>query len=179
MKLNFFKKTDFGNFPIFISNTRIFSNSKKAIDLFDSKKIGEFSEGKITYSPYEAIFLVEKERARLFENEKEISLNSLIKKLSKKTPELITNYILFKDLRKKGFVVKTDLKFGTEFRIYKKSEKHAKWISFAIQENEKLNLKDFIAKNRIAHSTAKKLLIAIIDSQENINYFETDWLKLK
>lgn len=179
MIFGFFRKKDFGDFPIFLSNNRIFSNSKKGINLAESKKFGETNQGKIIYSPYEALYLTENLNAKLYKNEREISVQKFVKIFSKRNPEFSTNYIAFKDLRKKGYLVKTGSKFGTEFRVSKKSEKHSKWILVAVNENEKLNLKDFVGKNRIAHSTGKKLLIAIIDSQENVNYFETDWLKLR
>ena len=44
----------------------------------------------------------------------------------------------FKDLRKKGYIVKTALKFGADFRVYEKGvkpgEDHAKWVVFPVHE---------------------------------------------
>lgn len=140
------------------------SNFQKAFTLFAKSKFGEKKSGKIHYSKYEALYLIETKRA---ESKKKIKLNIKEK----------NNYLVFKDLRKKGYIVKTGLKFGAEFRVYKsKKEKHAAWLVY-IPKKQKIDFKDFVSKNRIAHSTGKKLLIAIIDSQQDITYYEVSWLK--
>ena len=42
----------------------------------------------------------------------------------------------------------------------------------------KLEWKDFTAKNRIAHSTKKQLLLAIVDEEGDVSYYQSDWLGL-
>jgi len=61
--------------------------------------------------------------------------------------------------------------------VYEKKDKHAKWIVFPISK-PKININEFISKNRVAHSTAKKLLLAIVDHEENIIFYEVNWLKI-
>ena len=70
------------------------------------------------------------------------------------------------------------MKFGAEFRIYEKNKPHATYLTLITTSKQKLNIKEFIAQNRVAHSTAKKLLIAIVDSQQDITYYEVNWAKL-
>ena len=142
------------------------SNSQEAFTLEDLKKFGERKENKIIYSIYEALFLVESKKAK-FKGKKP--------KLNK---DMQNNYLVFKDLRKKGFIPKTGLKFGAEFRIYEKNKPHAAYLTLISSSKQKINWKEFIIKNRITHSTGKKLLIAIIDSQQDITYFCSDWIKL-
>jgi len=152
------------------------SNSQQAITLAKNKKLGEYKQGKVIYSKYEALYLIETKQTQLIKNNKSILINQTIKHLSK-NKDFQNNYSVFKDLRKKGYIVKTGLKFGVEFRVYKsKKVKHATWLVYITKKN-KINLKDFISKNRIAHSTGKKLLLAIIDSQQDIIYYEVDWIK--
>jgi tRNA-intron endonuclease len=73
------------------------------------------------------------------------------------------------------------LKFGAEFRVYemglKPGEEHAKWIVFTENESKKASWNEFSAKNRIAHSTNKKLLLAIVDEEGDITYYEVDWIR--
>ena len=88
-----------------------------------------------------------------------------------------SRYPVFKDLRNKGYIVKTALKFGGDFRVYKKTKEHAKWIVFVDYESKKLTWQEFSAKNRVAHSTNKKLLLAIVDEEGDIIYYEVKWLK--
>lgn len=154
------------------------SNSQQAITLAKTKKIGEFKQNKVIYSAHEAFYLIESKKANPYLKERKISQKKALKILSKKDKEFQTNYIVYKDLRKKSYIPKTGLKFGAEFRIYEKNKPHAIFLTLIATSNQKLNLKEFIAKNRVAHSTAKKLLIAIVDSQQDITYYEVNWAKL-
>ncbi len=78
-------------------------------------------------------------------------------------------------------MVKTALKFGADFRVYDKEtkpgKKHAKWLVFVERETNKLTWHEFSAKNRVAHSTKKKLLLAIVDEENDVSYYEVGWVK--
>ena len=85
------------------------------------------------------------------------------------------------DLREKGYIVKSALKFGADFRVYNKGanlgDDHAKWIVFCEHESNKASWTDFAAKNRVAHSTKKNLLIGIVDEEGDVTYYEVSWVK--
>ncbi|MFA5174049.1 MAG: tRNA-intron lyase [Candidatus Pacearchaeota archaeon] len=142
------------------------SVSQEAFNLEAKRKLGERKENKIIYSKYEALYLIESKKAELTKDS--IKLNTQEK----------LNYIVFRDLTKKALIVKTGLKFGVEFRVYKNKNQHACWLVQPIKHSEKLNMTNLIAKNRIAHSTGKRLLLAIVDSQEDISYYEFNWIKI-
>ena len=113
---------------------------------------------------------------------KEKAMDNKIKGISTLQDKKIQiKYPVFKDLRERGYIVKTALKFGADFRVYDKGSrpgvKHAKWIVFAEHESKKFSWSDFSAKNRIAHSTKKNLLIAIMDEEGDITYYEVKWMR--
>ncbi|MEK6859783.1 MAG: tRNA-intron lyase [Nanoarchaeota archaeon] len=167
-------------FPIYITRDRIFSNSQKAAETQNSKNLGEKSQGKVIYSPFEALFLVETQKANAInaKTNKSLKEHEILAILSKKHKDFLINYLVFKKLTQKGFSVKTGSKFGAEFRVYDNSmNKHAKYLVYPVKQSEKSNWNEFISKNRIAHSTAKKLLLAIVDSEEDITFYEIDWVK--
>lgn len=157
-----------------------FSNSSEAHNIHAKSRLGEKEQGKIIYSDYETMFLFEEKGAEILKKIKRLSRNELISLFSKRDKRFNEKYIVFRDLRKKGYIVKTGLKFGADFRIYDKKEKegHAKWIVFVDKESNKFNWHEFCAKNRVAHSTRKKLLLAIVDGEKKITYFEIGWIKI-
>jgi tRNA-intron endonuclease len=163
------------------SNSRITSNSIEAFSLNEKSRFGEKNKEYIEYQTVEALYLIYEKKMKLFSGKKEISFDELIKKTSKKDSSIETKYTVFYDLRKKGYILKTALKFGADFRIYEKgvkpSEEHAKWLLFVTNSNNSLKWNDFAAKNRIAHSTKKRLLIAIVDEESDVTYFEISWIK--
>jgi tRNA-intron endonuclease len=163
-------------FSIYIQGENIFSNSNKAFSIKDSKNIGEKSNNKIVYSEFEAFYLFETNQAEIIKT-KPLTEEQIIKEFSKKDKQFSIKYPVFKALRKKAYIVKTGSKFGAEFRVYDKIGNHAKWLVFPIKQSEKLNLHEIISKTRIAHSTAKKLLLAIVDKQD-VLFYEINWLKI-
>jgi len=164
-----------------LSGDKISSNQEEAFSLHEKSSLGEKKSGIIQYSPIEALFLVQENKISLLAGEKNLSLDSLIKKMKKKDKKIETKLSVFTDLRKKGYVLKTALKFGADFRVYEPGSRpglsHARWILFVTLESEHLNWHDFAAKNRIAHSTKKNLLIAIVDDESDVSYYEVSWLK--
>ncbi|MBS3079445.1 tRNA-intron lyase [Candidatus Pacearchaeota archaeon] len=163
-------------FPIHISKGRIFSSSQKAFSIQDSKNLGEKSNNKVNYSEFEAFYLFETNQAEIIKN-KSLSEEKIIREFSKKHKEFLVKYQVFKALRK-NHIVKTGSKFGAEFRVYDQIANHAKWLVFPVKQSEKLNLHELISKTRIAHSTAKKLLLAIVDSENDVLFYEIDWIKI-
>jgi len=163
------------------SGETISSNKKQAFSLYEKSRFGEKKEGKIFYSFPEALFLLEKKKIEIKQKNKKLNFNKLISELKKKDEKIEIKYLVFKDLRKKGYIVKTALKFGAEFRVYDKGIKpgqdHARWILYPVKEQDTLTWHDFSAKNRVAHSTKKNLLIGIVDEENDVTYYEIKWIK--
>ena len=157
------------------------SSSAYAFSIYEKSAFGEKVEEKIQYTLTEALFLLEKEKMEIFFKDKKIKKDGFIKKLQKIDKKILTKYSVYKDLRERGYIVKTALKFGAEFRVYNKGKKpgteHAKWIVFSDNESNKISWHEFSAKNRVAHSTKKNLLLAIVDEEGDISYYEVKWLK--
>lgn len=159
----------------------IVSNDAEAFSLFKKSQFGEEFERKIQYTLTEALYLVEKGKLDVIQGKKILSSKELNKKLQSIDKRIHLKYCVFKNLRDKGYIVKTALKFGADFRVYEKGKKpgnaHAKWVVFVDHEAEKLNWNEFAAKNRVAHSTKKKLLLAIVDEENDVSYYEVGWVK--
>ncbi|MEK6913653.1 MAG: tRNA-intron lyase [Nanoarchaeota archaeon] len=159
----------------------IFSADSEAYSLYQKSHFGEPNEDKIQYSLTEALFLIQKGKLDIFSNKKKLTKAEFISKIRKIDKKIQIKYPVFKDLRERGYVVKSALKFGADFRVYDKGaspgEKHAKWVVFCDHESQKLTWHDFSAKNRIAHSTKKNLLLAIVDEEGDVSYYEVSWLK--
>jgi tRNA-intron endonuclease len=163
-----------------IGNT-ISTNSVLAYTLNEKSQFGERIGEKIQYSLAEAFYLLEINKLEILSNKKFLSKNEVLEKIQKIDKKFSIKYAVFRDLRNKGYILKTALKFGADFRIYEKGKKpgkaHSRWILYADQETNKIKWQDFAAKTRIANSTKKNLLIAIVDDEEKVTYYEIKWLK--
>lgn len=159
----------------------ISSNDAEAHSIYEKSCFGEPRGEKILYTLSEALFLVEKEKAEILSRGKKMSVKELLKKLQRIDKKIQIKYPVFKDLRERGYIVKTALKFGADFRVYDKGKRpgkeHAKWIIFVDYESNKTSWQEFAAKNRVAHSTKKKLLLAIVDEENDVSYYEVSWIR--
>jgi tRNA-intron endonuclease len=165
----------------YITGEIISSPDSNAFSLHKKSHFGEPKNNKIQYSLSEAIFLLEKDKIEIFSRNKKISKKDFIEKCRRIDKKIQIKYPVFKDLRERGYVIKTALKFGADFRVYEKGahpgKKHAKWIVFCEHESKRLTWHEFSAKNRVAHSTKKNLLLAIVDEEGDISYYEVKWIK--
>ena len=163
-----------------ITNT-IISNEEEAFALYEKSRFGEKKRNNIQYSWIESLYLMDTGRMHVHVKNKPITFEQLLAKAKKHDKRVETKYLAFHDLRKKGYIVKTALKFGADFRVYPKgvkpSEDHASWLLFPVREHETLTWYDFSAKNRVATSTNKKLLLAIDDDEDDVTYYECKWLR--
>lgn len=159
----------------------ISSNTPEAFSLHKKSNFGEPTGEKIRYSFSEALFLLEKKKMEILQHKTKLKFKELIKKLQRKDRRIQTKYSVYKNLRERGYIVKTALKFGADFRVYDKGskpgKKHAKWIVFCDNESNRISWNDFSAKNRVAHSTKKKLLLAVVDEESDVSYYEVGWIK--
>ncbi len=152
-------------------------------ELYDKTRYGEPTDDKkFQYSLIEALYLIERGKLVVTnDNGKEIDAEEFTKKARKVEPNFLVRYAVFKDLRKRGYIVKTALKFGADFRVYdrgvKPGEDHAKWIVYPVSEGEALTWYEFSAKNRVAHSTRKRLLLAIVDAESDCTFYEVKWMR--
>lgn len=161
----------------------ITESSDEAREFYNQSRFGTLAEnGKVELSLLEALYLVEKGRLAVKNDAgKELGFEIYLKRARKTEPNFWNRYCVFKDIRNRGYIIKTALKFGADFRVYergvKPGEDHAKWIVFPVHEGSTLTWHEFSAKNRVAHSTKKRLLIGVVDDENDVTYYEIRWMR--
>jgi len=167
---------------VFLNDRLIAEKDKVSLELYDKSRYGEVISDKIHYSMFEGLYLLEKKKLNVKDSKgKAIKFDNYINKARRKDKEFLTKYYVFKDMRDRGYIVKTALKFGAEFRVYdrgiKPGDDHAKWILYPVHESDTLTWHGFSAKNRVAHSTRKTLLIGVVDEETDVTYYNVAWLR--
>ncbi|MBT4351264.1 tRNA-intron lyase [archaeon] len=164
-------------------NSVLTENSDAAKMLYNQSRFGLILKNeRVKLSMLESLFLLENKKLEILDGRNSpFSEERFYKKAKKNDKNFGIRYSVYKDLRNRGYIVKTALKFGADFRVYdrgiKPGEDHAKWVVFPVHESSYLTWYDFSAKNRVAHSTKKKLLLGIVDDEEDVTYYEVKWTK--
>lgn len=158
-------------------------NSDKARELYNQSRYGKImASGKVQLSLIEALHLMEKNKLAVLEGRgKEISNEKFVKKAIRLEPNFWVRFCVYTDIRNRGYIIKTALKFGADFRVYdrgvKPGEDHAKWIVYPVHEASTITWYEFAAKNRVAHSTKKRLLVGIVDDEDDVTFYEIRWVR--
>jgi len=165
-----------------LKDTVITECSNEARQLFEKSRYGTMlQDGRVELTLIEAYYLCEKQKIALASGKKSLSLKDLLEKFVKLEKNFWTRYAVYADFRNRGYIIKTALKFGADFRVYEKGIKpgddHAKWIVYPVKETGILTWYEFAAKNRVAHSTKKRLLIGVVDEENSVTYYEIRWTK--
>jgi tRNA-intron endonuclease len=135
------------------------------------------SGGKLQLAPVEALYLLDGDKIRVIDQEtgKPLGFDELSARLAKRDPELMLKYAVYADLRSRGYIVKTGLKFGAHFRVYDRGEKpgetHSKYIVHAIPEGCKFTPAELARAVRLAHSVRKSMLFAVVDDEGDVTYY--------
>jgi len=162
-----------------LTGERVESKASGAKNLYSQSRFGEIIQRKVYYSFVEALYLLERGKMSITHKNKKLSFNSFMNEAKEMEKNFFTRYAVYSDLRSRGYIVKTALKFGADFRVYAKGKKpgeeHAIWIVYPVYETSSLTWHEFSAKSRVAHSTKKNLLIAIVDEEGDVTYYEIEW----
>ncbi|MFH1649321.1 MAG: tRNA-intron lyase [Candidatus Woesearchaeota archaeon] len=168
---------------MFAKERVLVESSDEARDLYNQSRYGTMLEdGKLQLSILEALYLMEKGRLVVKDSkDKAMNFEDYLKNAKKIEPNFWIRYCVFKDIRNRGYIIKTALKFGADFRIYdrgvKPGEDHARWVVYPVHEGSTLTWYEFAAKNRVAHSTKKRLLIGVVDDEGDVTYWEIRWMR--
>ncbi len=154
------------------------------LPFYDRSSFGEIhgvKQKRIELGLSESLYLMERNKITVFNGKKQLDLEGFVKLAQKSEKNFWTRYRVYRELRTRGYTLKTALKFGADFRVYRRGvkpgEDHAKWVLFCADENAGLTWRQFSAMNRVAHSTRKHLLVGVVDDEGDVTYYEIRWKK--
>ena len=131
-------------------------------------------EKQLRLFPEEALYLVEKGRLKIYKGNKELSKLELINYFSEKDPLFWIKYVLYYDLRKRGFIVKEGFSDVTvEYRARKIGEntEFTKYLIIGLREGLKITFAELESIVTRALRSRKTPILAIIDKEGNISYY--------
>lgn len=162
-----------------IISIKIEEGSKKPIALHEKSLFGKIEGNTLQISLIEGCYLLEKNRLNIFEDDIKLDVNYLIDML--KSKGLYGKYLVYKDLKDRGYIIKTGFKYGSEFRLYDRGRSpgkgHSDYLVKIIYENYDISALDFASYIRVSHGVNKKLLLAIVDDDFDITYYNVEWTR--
>ncbi len=147
--------------------------------IHEKSHYGNMTEDGLQLTLIEALFLIEKGKLSVSKDSKDISLDEMFKIIRDKG--FFANYIVFRDLRNRGYIVKTGFKYGSEYRLYERGKSpgdgHSDYLVKVSRESSEFMMSDLSSYVRVAHGVNKKLLFAVVDDENNITYYNVEWTR--
>ncbi|MEM3078879.1 MAG: tRNA-intron lyase [Thermoproteota archaeon] len=135
----------------------------------------------LTLDLFEGLYLLEKGIIRVVDkDDREVSFEQLLRIASRIHEDFKSKFIVYRDLRNRGFIVTPGIKFGCDFAIYEHGPgiDHAPAILEVKRKGDKIDAPDFVRAGRISTSVKKLLVFAISDPDANsVKYLVSKWWK--
>lgn len=153
---------------------------KNSIDALSQRGYGTVEKGVFTLSFYEALYLVDKKLLEVKDKSgKEVAFQSLLQCYEKVNENAWVNYLVYRDLRSRGYVVRDGFGAGIDFRIYERGafgKDTASYLVLGTQEGKPLLINDLAATLQQCQSQKKELILAVMNRRGEIVYYSVSQL---
>ncbi len=141
----------------------------KLMDLRE-KAFGTLTGDRVVLNPYETFYLVEKKRVNVLDEKtrKMKSLQELVTRLSVGKPAIWTKYLVYRDLRDRGYLVREG-EDGYDFESFGKGAMRR--LVSIVYEGGESTLEKLARLSAKANKDGKDLVLAVIDRRTDIVYY--------
>jgi len=169
-----------------MKEAQIYVSKPLASEIFENGYFGIWiADDSLCLEPEEILLLLDRGRIEVINEitKQPISSEDLVIHFTKINRNFWSRYLVYKDLRNRGYVVSIGTRITAPFRIYsrggKPGESVSKKVIYPIPEGEDINLDllDQIVKQ--AKIDRKKLLLSVIDRLGDVTYYQASQLELE
>ena len=159
---------------VLIKNQTIILEPNRQQEL-EQKGYGEIEKDKLFLKSFESLYLLYTGVLTIFKGKKNVNFNSFLQICKKQDDTILTKFLVYRDLRTKGYTVKDGFGFGSDFRVYGKGdfgEKGAKFLVFGLNEGKQEKMGKLQKKVEEITKMGKEPIIAVIQRQGEIIYYK-------
>jgi len=159
---------------VLIKNQSIILEPNRQQEL-EQKGYGDMVKDKLVLKPFESLYLLYTDKLALFRGKKNIGFDLFLQICKKQDESILTKFLVYRDLRTRGYTVKDGFGFGSDFRVYAKGdfgEKGAKFLVFGLNEGKQEKMGKLQKKVEEITKMGKEPIIAVIQRQGEIIYYK-------
>jgi tRNA-intron endonuclease len=144
-------------------------------DQLRNKGFGAKEDSEYILEPYEALYLIHTKRLVLKSKKDDLDFDSLTELILKYDKDILTRFLIYRDLRSRGYIAKEGFGFGVDFRVYERGEfekKPSKYIVFGMNEGVNIKANNFSSAIEQIRKMGKDAVIAVIERRGGIIYYK-------
>jgi len=164
-------------FVAYLEGDSIVAEASDLSAAYLARGYGEKDEktGKIVLHPCEALYLLQRERIHVVAAKGEsIVFNQLLKTLEKSNVNIWTDYVVFQDLRRRGYVVKEGFGPDLRFRVFERGSYEtdtAKFLVMPVIEGRNVDVETIKHLVAVSRGLKKKLILSVVDRRNEVVYY--------
>jgi tRNA-intron endonuclease len=148
---------------------------KSSIDSLSQRGYGTAENEVFTLSFYEALYLHDKDLLEVKDKDGEkIDFQRLLRCYETVDENAWVNYLVYRDLRSRGYVVREGFGAGIDFRIYERGaygKDTAQYLVLSVQEGRPLPIQTLVNAVQQCQSQKKELILAVMNRRgEAVHY---------
>jgi len=137
----------------------------------------------VTYSYPEALYLVENGWMRVLNSQDiELDFNMLLEELKQLDENVWRDYVIYRDLRNRKYVVKNGFSEELRFRVFERGKygkEPARYVIAPIVEGKNLPIKRLQEWLVTCRKMRKELVIAVVDRRNEVVYYKARLVDLR
>tara|TARA_B100001013_G_C24522834_1_gene407668 strand:- start:65 stop:607 length:543 start_codon:yes stop_codon:yes gene_type:complete len=155
---------------------------RDAVSQLKEKGYGNLKKTGLQLTDYEMLYMANSMTLEVIHDKKNLSFNSLVETSLQRDPFAWTKFLIYRDLRSRGYVPREGFGFGADFRVYGRGEyrkKAAKYVIFAMNEGTEINI-EFLANSvKDILKMGKTPIIAVVERRGEVIYYTLSGSKFK
>lgn len=167
-----------------LTEKEIIISAQNDIDALSSRGYGTIENRKLKLSAHEALFLLDKGLIEIKQKrpKKNLEFQEVLQHFKALDESAWVKYLIYRDLRSRGYVVRDGFGLGVDFRLYERGEYGkdvAEYIIYGIQEGKPVPMKELTSALKHAQSSKKKLVLAVLNRRGEVVYYSLSQLMMK
>src|SRR4030043_588048 len=155
---------------------------QSSVDALSQRGYGTAENDIFTLAFYEALYLLDKEMLEVKDEKgEEVDFQSLLRCYEGIDANAGVKYLVYRDLRSRGYVVREGFGAGIDFRIYERGaygKDTASYLVLGTQEGKPLPVDDLAKVLRHCQSEKKELILAVMNRRGEIVYYSVSDLHI-
>jgi tRNA-intron endonuclease, archaea type len=137
----------------------------------------------ILLHPLEALYLIEREKLQvsLKQDDSSVSFDGLLEIAMENDPEIWQKYIVYRDIRHRGYIIRIGYGGTAEFRVFQRGARYAKdsakFVFYIIKDGVPVVLGELENLVNQVLGDRKKLILAIFDKLGDSTFYELEQIK--
>ncbi len=161
-----------------LDDGKVIVSSKGSIDELARRGYGYKEEGKEGYylQMYEALYLLYNNKISIKDkNGRILTFDGLVDEALKHDNSSWIKFLIYKDLRSRGYVVREGFGFTNDFRVYDRGDynsKAAKYVVFALNEGREVKIDTLSNMVEQISNMGKEPIMAVIERRGEVIYYK-------